>query len=456
MDANRIKNKTHRVIQISMDSIVILDTNVLLHDPSSINQFPKHHVIIPIGVIEQADRFKRDLGELGKNSRDINRMLDSYRHKGSLTDGITLENGSLLQIILKHPPLKEGDEGRPKQFKGPGIVAIAQDLKERHPNKKIKIVTKDLNLRVKADALGIKAEGYEKDRFDDALTYTGHHHIPVSSQELEEFKSIGSLTVEGSKFKLRPNEFVTLKDEKGKTCSLARVAAHAPNILVPLEFSNEEVVGLRPLNTEQTFVVEALLNDNIKLVSLHGNAGTGKTLLAVAAGLKKVLRDFTYNKVLVARPTIPMGRDIGFLPGDIDEKMKPWMQPIFDSIEFIRTLDRRSRKPTLPANLMEIEELSVEPLTFIRGRSIPHQFLIIDEAQNLTPLEAKTIITRVGTNSKIILTGDPMQIDSPYMDAYSNGLSYVVGKFRDSKLAAHIKLKKGERSELAEEAVQVL
>ncbi|MCM8536157.1 MAG: PhoH family protein [Lentisphaeraceae bacterium] len=438
-----------------MDSIVILDTNVLLHDPASINNFPKHHVIIPIGVIEQADRFKRDLGELGKNARDINRMLDSYRHKGSLTDGIDLENGSRLQIILKHSPLEESSQ-RSSQYKGPGIVAIAMDLKEKHPDKKIKIVTKDLNLRVKADALGIKAEGYEKDRFDDALTYSGHHHVEVSEEEYEEFNKLGSLALSNPKHKLRPNEFCTLKSSSGKTLGLARVAAHAPNILVPLEFNNEEVVGLRPLNTEQTFVVEALLNDNIKLVTLHGNAGTGKTLLAVAAGLKKVLRDFTYNKVLVARPTIPMGRDIGFLPGDIDEKMKPWMQPIYDSIEFIRTLDRRSRKPTLPANLMEIEELSVEPLTYIRGRSIPHQFLIIDEAQNLTPLEAKTIITRVGTNSKIILTGDPMQIDSPYMDAYSNGMSYVVGKFRDSKLAAHIKLKKGERSELAEEAVQVL
>jgi PhoH-like ATPase len=436
-----------------MDNIVILDTNVLLHDPSSINNFPEYHVIIPIGVIEQADRFKRDLGELGKNARDINRMLDSYRHKGSLTDGITLENGCLLQIILKHPSLSDDERS---QNKGPGIISIALDLKERHPNKNIKIVTKDLNLRVKADAIGIVAEGYEKDRFDDALTYTGHHHIVITPEQQDEFDKLGSLSLENPPVKLRPNEFVTLKDENKKTCGLARVAAHAPNILVPLEYSDEEVVGLRPLNTEQTFVVEALLNDNIKLVTLHGNAGTGKTLLAVAAGLKKVLRDFTYNKVLVARPTIPMGRDIGFLPGDIDEKMKPWMQPIFDSIEFIRTLDRRSRKPTLPANLMDIEELSVEPLTFIRGRSIPHQFLIIDEAQNLTPLEAKTIITRVGKNSKIIMTGDPNQIDSPYMDAYSNGLSYVLGRFRDSKLAAHIKLKKGERSELAEEAVQLL
>ena len=438
-----------------MEKIVILDTNVLLHDPGSINNYPKSHVIIPIGVIEQADRFKRDMAELGKNAREINRMLDSFRHKGNLTEGITLENGSQFQIMLKPPALKEETQKLIGHHKDHGILAIALGLKDKFSDKEITLVTKDLNLRVKADAMGISAEGYEKDRFEEAMTYKGVFSLDVTKEQLEEFNTLGSLTVEGKKF--RPNEFVLMNDqEAGKIAALSRVAPHAPNVLIPLEFSNEEIVGLRPLNVEQTLVVEALLNDNIKLVTLSGNAGTGKTLLAVAAGLKKVLRDFSFNKVLVARPVIPMGKDIGFLPGDIDEKMKPWMQPIYDSIEFIRTLDRRSRKPTLPANLIEIEELQVEPLTFIRGRSIPHQYMIIDEAQNLTPLEAKTIITRVGKNSKIILTGDPMQIDHPYMDNYSNGLSYVIGRFRDSKLAAHITLKKGERSPLAEEAVQVL
>lgn len=438
-----------------MEKIVILDTNVLLHDPGSINNYPKSHVIIPIGVIEEADRFKRDMAELGKNAREINRMLDSFRHKGSLTEGILLDNGSKFQIMLNPPPLKEEAQKLIGHHKDHGILAIALGLKDEFSDKEITLVTKDLNLRVKADAMGISAEGYEKDRFEEAMTYKGVFSLNVTKEQVEEFNSLGSLSLDDKKF--RPNEFVLLKDEDtGKTIALSRVAAHAPNVLVPLEFSNEEVVGLKPLNIEQTLVVEALLNDNIKLVTLSGNAGTGKTLLAVAAGLKKVLRDFSFNKVLVARPVIPMGKDIGFLPGDIDEKMKPWMQPIYDSIEFIRTLDRRSRKPTLPANLIDIEELAVEPLTFIRGRSIPHQFMIIDEAQNLTPLEAKTIITRVGKNSKIILTGDPMQIDHPYMDNYSNGLSYVIGRFRDSKLAAHITLKKGERSALAEEAVQVL
>ena len=436
-----------------MEKIVILDTNVLLHDPDSINNFPDSQVIIPIGVIEQSDRFKRDMGELGKNARDINRKLDSLRHKGNLTEGIKLNNGGSLQIMLNPPGLTPEDAKKIGLRNDHGILAIALSLKSQFPNKAIKLVTKDLNLRVKADGMGVTAEGYEKDRFEDAMSYTGILSLDVDEDQLDEFKKLGSLTIESAKY--HPNEFVIMK-LNGKITALARVAPHASNILIPLEHSDEEIVGLKPLNIEQTFVVEALLNDNIKLVTLHGNAGTGKTLLAVAAGLKKVLRDFSFNKVLVARPTIPMGKDIGYLPGDIDEKMKPWMQPIYDSIEFIRTLDRRSRKPTLPANLMDIEELSVEPLTYIRGRSIPHQFMIIDEAQNLTPLEAKTIITRVGKNSKIIMTGDPMQIDHPYMDSYSNGLSYVVGRFRDSKLAAHITLKKGERSPLAEEAVQVL
>jgi PhoH-like ATPase len=436
-----------------MDKIVILDTNVLLHDPGSINNFPSYHVIIPIGVIEQADRFKRDMGELGKNARDINRKLDSLRKRGNLTSGIKLDNGGSLQIMLTPPELTPDDERKIGHRKDQGILAIALGLKNQSPNKTIKLVTKDLNLRVKADGIGIVAEGYEKDRFEEAMTYAGIFSLEVDEAQLKEFNSIGSLTIDGAEY--YPNEFVTLQSN-GKTVALGRVAPHTRNVIIPLEHNNEELVGLKPLNVEQTFVVEALLNDNIKLVTLHGNAGTGKTLLAVAAGLKKVLRDFSFNKVLVARPVIPMGKDIGFLPGDIDEKMKPWMQPIFDSIEFIRTLDRRSRKPTLPANLMDIEELSVEPLTYIRGRSIPHQFMIIDEAQNLTPLEAKTIITRVGKNSKIIMTGDPQQIDHPYMDSYSNGLSYVVGRFRGSKLAAHITLKKGERSPLAEEAVQVL
>ncbi len=439
-----------------MDNIYILDTTVILHEAASVFNFPDSLIIIPIDVIEQVDRFKRDINELGKNARQFNRSIDALRSKGSLTNGIPLDNGALVQIVLKEATLPVSLSDSTLRADS-SILAFALSLRQQHPEKRVTIVSKDLNLRIKADALGLHAEGYEKDRFDEALSYEGVHSLLVNEAQIAEFHKYGTLTYEGKDHILRSNEFATLQSASdGKVLGLARVAPHTRNTLVPLKFANEEMVGLKPLNIEQTFVMEALLDDSIKLVTLLGPAGTGKTLLAVAAGLRKVLKDYLYNRVLVARPTIPMGKDIGYLPGDIKEKMRPWMQPIFDAIELIQSLDRRSRRPTLPTNLLEIDELQVEPLTYIRGRSIPGQFLIIDEAQNLTPLEAKTIITRVGRNSKIILTGDCQQIDHPYMDAYSNGLSYVSGRFRGHSLAAHIRLKKGERSELAEAAVDLL
>ncbi len=434
-----------------MNKIYILDTTVILHDPKAIFAFKDEHVVIPLSVIEKVDKFKRELNDLGKNAREFNRDMDALRKKGSLTEGIKLESGGLLQILLKAKKTPDNQD-----ISSDNVLRIGGDMRDQFPDKKITIVSKDLNLRLKANAIGLKAEGYEKDRFDEIMDYKGYHTIRISSQELEEFNSLGCLTYEGD-VKVRHNEFISFKlHDSDKVQALAKVANHAKNIIIPLRFSSEDISGLRPLNMEQTFVLEALLDDNIKLVSLQGVAGTGKTLLAVAAGLRQVIRDFTFNKVLVSRPIMPMGKDIGYLPGDIDEKLSPWMQPIFDAVELIRSIDRRSQKPTLPSNLMDMEELQIEPLTYIRGRSIPNQYMIIDEAQNLSPLEIKTIITRMGKNSKIVLTGDVEQIDHPYMDNYSNGLAYVAGRFRDSNLSAHIQLKKGERSELAEAAVKLL
>lgn len=433
-----------------MKKIYILDTTVILNDAHSIFSFPEEHVVVPLGVIETVDRFKREMNELGKNAREFNRTMDVLRQRGSLTNGIVLDNKSLLQIVIR----VDGDSG--DGIASDSILKLGKKMRDIHPDQEIVIVSKDLNLRLKANALGLNAEGYEKDRFDEVMEYKGYHTLYLEEELLEEFKAIGTLTYEGTT-KLRPNEFVDLHIEgSDKTYSLARVASHSPNIIIPLQFAAEEISGIRPLNKEQTFVMEALLDDSIKLVTLQGVAGTGKTLMAVAAGLRQVMRDFTFNKVLVARPTIPMGKDIGYLPGDINEKMRPWMQPIFDAVDFIRTTDRRSHKPTLPSNLMEMDELQIEPLTFIRGRSIPNQYMVIDESQNLSPLEIKTIITRMGKHSKIVLTGDVQQIDHPYMDSFSNGLAYVAGRFRDSPLAAHILLSKGERSELAEAAVRLL
>ena len=440
-----------------MSKAYILDTNVLLHDPESILAFEGEKVILTIEIIEKVDRFKRDLAELGKSARRVSRIIDLLRSQGHMGEEITLDHGGTVQVLMDRPHI-DCTENFPVNLNldENKILGYGIALKRKEIYEKVIIVSKEVNLRLKADTLGLQAENYEKDRFDEALSYNGYHNIPVSPDALKEFKELGTLTYEGS-IKLRKNEFIALENaETGKVESLARVASHAKNIFVPLKYKNDDIVGLKPLNIEQTFVVEALLDDKIKLVTLLGKAGTGKTLLAVAAGLKQVLRDYTYNKVLVARPVIPMGKDIGYLPGTIEEKMKPWMQPIYDSVEFIRSMDRRSRKPSLPPNLMEMEELQIEPLTYIRGRSIPHQYMIIDEAQNLTPLEAKTIISRVGKNSKIVLTGDPEQMDSPYLDEFSNGLSYVIGRLRDSQLSAHIRLQKGERSELAEQAATLL
>ena len=440
-----------------MSKVYILDTNVLLHDPESILAFEGEKVILSIEVIEKVDRFKRDLAELGKSARRVSRIIGLLRQRGPLGQEIILDHGGSIQILMERPQLDCTENFAININLGENkILGYGLALQRTEQYDSVIVVTKDINLRLKADTLGLQAENYEKDRFDEALSYDGYHKISVDPDDIEEFHEIGSLNYEGLNT-LRKNEFVTLENSESKKIeALARVASHNNRVLVPLKHNKSDLLGITPLNIEQTFVMEALLDDKIKLVTLVGKAGTGKTLLAVAAGLKQVLRDFTYNKVLVARPVIPMGRDIGYLPGTIEEKMKPWMQPIYDSVEFIRSMDRRSRKPSLPPNLMEMEELQIEPLTYIRGRSIPHQFMIIDEAQNLTPLEAKTIISRVGKNTKIILTGDPEQMDSPYLDEFSNGLSYVVGRLRDSHLSAHIHLQKGERSELAEQAATLL
>jgi PhoH-like ATPase len=254
---------------------------------------------------------------------------------------------------------------------------------------------------------------------------------------------------------MSPNEYVMLKGDDGESTALAR--SNGNGTLHSLRSAPPDgVLGIRPLNMHQSFALDALLDDDIKLVTLLGKAGTGKTLLAVAVGLHKVLKEDRYNKLLISRPTMPMGRDIGYLPGDIEEKMRPWMQPIYDAIEMIRDVDRRSRNRSLPPDILDSEEIGIEPLTYIRGRSIPCQYMIIDEAQNLTPLEVKTIITRVGPDTKIILTGDPEQIDNPYVDVMSNGFTYVLHRFRNQAISAHVSLEKGERSSLAEIAANLL
>jgi PhoH-like ATPase len=433
----------------------ILDTNVLLHDPNSLLSFVDNHVLIPIEVIEEIDRFKRESTDLGQNARSVSRMLDGFRGTGSLSEGVDLPNGGKLKIAFyKNGHSGNGDAAFNGNTVDNRILLLAASIQKTQPKNPTILVSKDINLRIKADALGLQAEDYETDRVFITDLYTGMMEMSVSSAKIAEFRAKSELTLADGK-KFFPNEYCTLLDESNtKKAALAKVDATGTK-LVPIIDCRDGVWGIKPRNREQHFALDALLDDRIKLVTLMGKAGTGKTLLAMAAGLKRVVNDREFRRLVVARPTISMGKELGFLPGSLEEKLAPWMQPIHDALEMLSDLNmghdhRRS------GDLMRSGTIVVEALSYIRGRSIANQFMIIDEAQNLTPLEVKTIVTRVGSGTKIVFTGDPYQIDNPYVDSSSNGFNYVVSKFRDQAVSAHIELQKGERSELAELAANIL
>src|SRR5271169_189236 len=432
----------------------ILDTNVLLHDPNSLLNFADNHVVIPIEVIEEIDRFKRESSELGQNARQVSRMLDGFRGDGSLSEGVKLPNGGKLKIAFQKNGQGNGDAHFNGNTVDNRILLLAASIQKAQPKNPTILVSKDINLRIKADALGLQAEDYENDRVFIKDLYTGMIDLSVTPDKMASFRANGELELNGGK-QYFPNEYCTLTDETNpKRTALTKVDATGTR-LIPIIDCREGVWGIKPRNREQHFAFDALLDDRIKLVTLMGKAGTGKTLMAMAAGLKRVVNDREFRRLVVARPTISMGKELGFLPGSLEEKLAPWMQPIHDALEMLSDLNmghdhRRS------GDLMRSGSIVVEALSYIRGRSIANQFMVIDEAQNLTPLEAKTIITRVGQGTKIVFTGDPYQIDNPYVDSSSNGFNYIISKFRDQAIAAHIELQKGERSELAELAANIL
>ena len=429
----------------------ILDTNVLLHDPNSLLSFKENNVLLPIEVIEEIDHFKREATELGQNARTVSRMLDGLRGQGRLSEGVTLTTGGRLRIVFQeHADGAVNGRGSVDSR----IVAQAQTIQKKQPGTPAILVTKDINLRIKADALGLQAEDYETDRIQITDLYTGMMEQTVSVESMAQFRANGELAL-SNPGRYFPNEYCTLIEEGNpKRTALTKVDATGTK-LVPIIDAREGVWGIKPRNREQHFAFDALLDDSVKLVTLMGKAGTGKTLMALAAGLKRTVLDREFRRLVVARPTISMGKELGFLPGSLEEKLSPWMQPIHDALELLGDLNmghehRRSN------DLMRSGVIVVEALSYIRGRSIAQQYMIIDEAQNLTPLEVKTIVTRVGHGTKIIFTGDPYQIDNPYVDSASNGFNYVVSKFRPQAIAAHIELQKGERSELAELAANIL
>lgn len=457
----------------------VFDTNVLLHDPEAVHKFEDNHIIIPIYVIEEIDTFKKDMSELGRNAREIGRILDRYRSHGNLGEGIDLENGGTLRVGFESDAF-EGKEYLSPDKKDNLILGVALALQRAEPEVPCIMLSKDVNLRLRADAMGLEARNYEERSVSLGEVYAGACEITLGASDIAQMHNGGEgLTIslddveahtelyEGGELSRRKleelyvNEYVLLRADDGPQTSFGKIVETSNKgrsaTLKPVTSHRDSTWGIKPRNKEQHFALDALLDDSINFVTLVGKAGTGKTLLATAAGLRKVTDEQKYTKLLVARPVIPMGKDIGYLPGTMQEKLGPWMQPIFDNIEYLMGLTPTDKRAGRGADeLVHMGILEIEALTYIRGRSLPGQYIIVDEAQNLTPHEVKTILTRAGEGTKIVLTGDPYQIDNPYVDLKSNGLTYALERFKGERIAATITLTQGERSALAELAANVL
>lgn len=431
----------------------VVDTNVLLYDPNAIFGFEDHDVVIPMTVIEEVDRFKKDLNETGRNARTVSRILDGLRRRGSLREGVGLDGGGRLRVdYMTHGPdlpITWGPDTNDNRI----LRTVLRLQRELGGN--VAFVTRDTNMRLKCDALGVPAEDYQNARLQVDEQYAGisEHVVPEALIDALYAEGSAPLDLEARVF---PQELLVLSAAgRPSKSAMARVDARGERVRL-LGRHKEGVWGIFARNKEQLFALELLLDDAVSLVTLDGFAGTGKTLLAIAAGLRKVADEKVYRKLLVSRPIFPLGRDIGFLPGDVEQKLNPWMKPIFDNLELLlSSRDERAREPQY-AYLLDQHIIEVEPLTYIRGRSIPRQFLVVDEAQNLTPHEIKTVLTRAGEGTKVVLTGDPNQIDNPYVDSLSNGLTYTIERFKESGIAGHVTLRKGERSQLAELAARLL
>ena len=421
----------------------VLDTNVLLHDPDSIFSFKDNKVVIPLTVIEELDTFKKYNDERGRSARLISRRLDTLRGKGKLSQGVPIKNGGTLVIEM----IREVEF--PKEFliakSDHQILSVALYLKQKGEN--VVFITKDINLRIKAEILDITTQDYEKSKVKMDEIYIGWKEMKVSSDKIDKFYKNGQMETSE---KLYPNQFVFLKDNSGSSKSALGKYSAQKKAILPLFHINSQPWGLKPLNIEQRFAFELLLCDDISLVTLIGLPGAGKTLLALACGLQKTVEERQFRKLYIARPIIPMGKDIGFLPGTKEEKLSSWMGAINDNLEFLMDRGHEDAKVDEKIDyLFSSGQIEVDSLTYIRGRSLPKQYIIIDDAQNLTPHEIKTIISRAGNGTKIVLTGDPYQIDNPYLDASSNGLTYLVERFKGQSVYGHLMFSKSERSVLA-------
>jgi PhoH-like ATPase len=432
----------------------VLDTNVLLHDPMSMLSFAGSRVVLPLPVIEELDTFKRNNDERGRSARLVARKLDELRKNGGkLSSWVTLEHGGKLKVEI------QVSDGLPKAFsatsKDNEILSCAQYLRKNEEH--VVFISKDINLRIKAEALGLETQDYEKSKVDIDELYRGWREITVPSSDIDKFFKEKRLAAPNSDAPLVPNEFVVLKGPGGSQSALTRFDPKA-NALLPLVKADSAPWGIKPLNVEQKLALELLLNKDIQLVTLVGVAGSGKTLMALAAAMHQTLEEKHYRRILIGRPVVAVGHDIGFLPGTKEEKLTNWMGAIYDNLSYLLERPKGSLETTDMDIQMLIEEgtIEIEAVTYLRGRSLPNLLIIIDDAQNLTPHEIKTIISRAGMGAKIILTGDPYQIDNYYLDASSNGLTYLVERFKGQHLFGHLTFTKSERSPLAALASDLL
>ena len=464
----------------------ILDTNVLLHDPGCINKFAEHHVSIPVDVLSELDRFKNEMTERGANAREVHRALMKVFSSpdASIMEGVRTPGGGLLKLVTYDPEAaRQIPSVRAFERIFPGsektdhriIACVLQQREILQPP--VILVSKDINMQLKARAVGIECEDYLNDKVEPReVSNFEIARIEVSGHELQRFSSSGRLTLASTRLgDLMTNDYVLLI--AGEKASMP-AKMNAQGELVRLLHTPESIkVGqgraVKPMNLGQTCLLDALLDPEISLVTCYGQAGTGKTLLAVAAGLSQVFGR-TYNGLTVSRPIVAMGQTVGFLPGSLQEKMRPWLQPVYDALDLLmRPVDnnqgpQRKKNRFLPDTptpsevaapydpLIQQGVIEIEALCYIRGRSIPDRFFVLDEAQQLTPLEAKTVVTRMSRGSKLVLVGDPAQIDNPYVDSRSNGLVYTRQRMRGQPFAAHVPLNKGERSPLAEAAARLL
>ena len=436
-----------------MTKTLILDTNVYLTQVSSLFAFGKNNIAIPTIILDEIDKHKNRQDTAGFNARMMNRTLDNLRRKGSLFDGVSLGRGKGKVFAAQYDP-RYMPAGMTTSDSDNKIIAIALRLKLE--GNEIAVVSRDLNMRVKCDAFGLECHDYQPQKVIKSVEklFDGTETLEVDDDFIDSFyQSEGGLLLPDQDKKLFPNQYVVLtgKSDPKKSAVCRFVNYHTPLKKV---YTYKDIWGLSANNKEQKFAMDLLFDKDIKIVSLTGQAGTGKTLIAAACGLEQVLNSSRsqggYDKLIITRPVQPLGRDIGFLPGTLEEKMMPWIAPIRDNLEHLFG-DRTALDMQLEQGVIEIEAM-----TYIRGRSISNAFMVVDEAQNLTPHELKTIITRVGHGTKLILTGDIQQIDNSYVDAVSNGLTYAVEKFKEYEISGHVSLIKGERSKLATLASEIL